>query len=317
MEVSYSAESTTDEVMQGVDLQGRVALVTGASSGLGVETARSLAQGGAKVILAARDENRTRLAMDGIFQQLPKADLVYMPLDLSDKDSIAQCAGHIQDSLPHLDLLINNAGVMACPLRRTAEGWEWQLAVNHIGHFALTNELLPVLLRSPAPRIVNLTSGGHQLGAPDPVDPHFLTRPYDKWLAYGQSKTANIWHAVSLFERYGEQGLSAFAVHPGAVGTDLSRHMSEAEIQNLRGPSDDKPRLDFKSIPQGAATSVWAATSASLESMGGLYLEDCGIGKPIEGEGLSATGYAPWALDLERAEAFWQQSEAWVGSRSA
>lgn len=315
MQSGYSAQSTTDEVLQGVDLRGRTAMVTGASSGLGVETARSLARCGARVIMAARDENKTHVAIHAIARQVPGADLVYMPLDLSDRESIVRCAEGVQRSLTSLDLLINNAGVMACPLRRTVEGWEWQLAVNHIGHFLLTGELVPALLRAPEPRIVNLTSGGHQLGAPDPLDPHFIQRPYDKWLAYGQSKTANIWHALALFERLGDRGVSAFAVHPGAVGTDLGRHISDGEVEDLRGAAEDTPALDFKTIPQGAATSVWAATSASLNGMGGLYLEDCQIGKPVQGEGLAVSGYAAWALDVERAQAFWRQSEAWVGRR--
>lgn len=311
----YSSESTTDDVMQGINLSGRVALITGASSGLGVETARALASGGARVLLAARDEKKTRSCIREIMRRAPHADLSFISLDLSNTSSVLQCAERLRRLEPRLDLLINNAGVMACPLRRTEEGWEWQLAVNHIGHFLLTSELVPLLLQAPAPRVVNLTSGGHQLGAPDPVDPHFSRRPYDKWLAYGQSKTANIWHAIGLFERLASRGLSAFAVHPGAVGTDLSRHMSDEEIKSLRKSSDDAPGLVFKSVSQGAATTVWAATSASLAGKGGLYLEDCGIGQPIHGGALSATGYAPWALDRDRAEVLWRQSEEWIGRR--
>lgn len=314
---NFSANSTTDEVMQGIDLSGQCALITGASSGLGVETARSLALGGATVLMAARDEQKTRAAMESILQAVPAANLVFMPLDLSDPASILQCAKSVSDSRPHLDLLINNAGVMACPLQRNALGWEWQLGVNHIGHYLLTGELVPKLLRASAPRVVNLTSGGHQFGPVDFDDPHFHHRPYDRWLAYGQSKTANIWHALSLFERLGERGLSAFAVHPGAVHTELSRHMSAKELQGLQGESDNAARLTFKSIPQGAATTVWAATSAALEGRGGLYLEDCGIGSPVQGEGLSSSGYAPWALDRDRAEALWRLSEEWVGRRFA
>lgn len=315
MESTFSAHSTTDDVMRGIDLHGRYVLVTGASSGLGVETARSLALGGATVILAARDERKTRSAISDILRQAPDAHLSYMPLDLSDPASIRRCAENIDRSHPCLDLLINNAGVMACPLRRTAQGWEWQLAVNHIGHFLLTGELIPALLRAPAPRVINLTSGGHQFGALDFDDPHFHDRSYDKWLAYGQSKTANIWHAVSLFERMGRLGLSAFAVHPGAVYTELSRYMSEEEMQGIGGGSDDAPGLTFKSIPQGSATTVWAATSATLAGRGGLYLEDCCVGLPAQGPGLSASGYASWAYDRERAEALWQRSEEWVGRR--
>ncbi len=317
MESTFSADSTTDEVMQGIDLHGQCALITGASSGLGVETARSLARGGATVIMAARDERKTRAAMAGILQELPGAELIFMPLDLSDPASILQCAESIRSSRPRLELLINNAGVMACPLRRTAQGWEWQLAVNHIGHFLLAGELVPTLLQAPSPRVVNLTSGGHQFAAVDFEDPHFQHRPYDRWLAYGQSKTANIWHALGLFERLGDRGLSAFAVHPGAVHTELGRHMSAEELQGLQDGSDDAPGLTFKSIPQGAATTVWAATSAALSGRGGLYLEDCGIGSPVQGEGLSTSGYAPWALDRERADVLWRLSEEWLGKRFA
>ncbi len=317
MDSRFSAQSTSEDVMRGIDLYGRNALVTGASSGLGVETARSLAMAGACVIMAARDEQKTRSAMSEILQQAPDASLHYMALDLSDPASILNCAEHIERSCPSLDLLINNAGVMACPLQRTAGGWEWQLAVNHIGHFLLTGELLPMLLRAPAPRVINLTSGGHQFCALDLDDPHFINRSYDKWLAYGQSKTANIWHALSLFERMGPRGLSAFAVHPGAVSTELGRHMSEAELESIGGGVDDAPGLVFKSIPQGAATTLWAATSAALAGRGGLYLEDCGVGLPASAPGLSSTGYAPWAYDLQGAAALWQRSEEWVGKQFA
>lgn len=315
MESGFSAKSTTDEVMHGIDLRGSCALITGASSGLGVETARSLALGGATVIMAARDEHKTRSAMAEIQHQAPAADLVFMPLDLSDPASILQCAESLRCSRPRLDLLINNAGVMACPLQRTAQGWEWQLAVNHIGHFLLTGELVSILLQAPAPRVINLTSGGHQFGPVDFDDPHFHRRAYDRWLAYGQSKTANIWHASTLFERLGPLGLSAFAVHPGAVVTELSRYMSEEELNGMQSGSDTAPGLTFKSIPQGAATTVWAATSADLTGKGSLYLEDCGVGLPVQGEGLSTSGYAPWAFDRDRAEALWQHSEQWVGRR--
>ncbi len=315
MEDSFSADSTTDEVMQGVDLHGRSALITGASSGLGVETARSLALAGATVIMAARDEQKTREAMAAILQESPKADLVFMSLDLSDPASIRKCAENVRFSRSRLDLLINNAGVMACPLQRTAQGWEWQLAVNHIGHFLLTGELVQTLLQAPAPRVINLTSGGHQFGPVDFDDPHFKHRPYDRWLAYGQSKTANIWHAIALYERLGDRGLGALAVHPGAVHTELSRYMSEEELQGMLGGSDEAPGLAFKSMPQGAATTVWAATSSALTGRGGLYLEDCGVGVPVQGEGLAASGYAPWAVDREGAEKLWKLSEEWVGSR--
>lgn len=307
--------STTDDVIRGIDLGGRCVLVTGASSGLGVETARSLALAGAKVVLAARDERKTRAAMNDILREAPNADLSYIPLDLSDLESILSCAKRIRRSHSCLDLLINNAGVMACPLRRTVQGWEWQLAVNHIGHFLLTGELIPILLRAPAPRVINLTSGGHQFGALDFDDPHFRGRAYDKWLAYGQSKTANIWHAVSLFERFGRLGLSAFAVHPGSVYTELSRYMSKEEMQGMERGTNNTAGLTFKSIPQGAATTVWAATSAALTGKGGLYLEDCSVGLPAAGIGLSASGYAPWAYDRKSAEALWQRSEQWTRRR--
>lgn len=311
----FCATSTSDDVMRGVDLSGKVALVTGTSAGLGVETASALAAAGATVLMAARDEARNRKAMAAIAERIPAAQLAYLVLDLADPQSIRRCSEAVLSHWPRLDLLINNAGVMACPLQRTRQGWEWQVAVNHIGHFLLTGWLLPALLRASAPRVVNLSSSGHKYSPVDFDDPHFNTRAYDKWLAYGQAKTANIWHAVALYQHLQGTGLSAFAVHPGAIVTELGRHLSKEDIRALHTGTPQQPTLTFKSVPQGAATTLWAATSTALAGRGGLYLEDCRIGRPASAADSTVGGYAPWALDPERAQALWEATQRWTGTQ--
>ncbi|HUH37613.1 MAG TPA: SDR family NAD(P)-dependent oxidoreductase [Spongiibacteraceae bacterium] len=311
----FSAGSTTDDVISGVDLTGKVALVTGASAGLGVETSRALAGAGATVLMAARDPAKTEGAMARVRERVPEARLQFVQLELSDPASVRRAAEQVLAGYPRLDLLINNAGVMACPLQRTPEGWEWQMAVNHIGHFLLTGLLVPALLESAAPRVVNLSSGGHKYGPVDFDDPFFHTREYDKWLAYGQAKTANIWLARALHRRLSGRGLAAFAVHPGAIFTELGRHLSDEDVKMLSSGGTGRGKLSFKSIPQGAATSVWAATSPQLAGQGGLYLEDCNIGQLSTHDGAAADGYAPWAMDDDSAERLWQMSETWVGQQ--
>ena len=312
MDRSFNAETTTHQVLEGIDLSGKRALVTGASGGLGAETARALSGAGAEVTLAARDTDKAELVAATIRDAQPEARVAVVHLDLTSLDDIRQCADQVLGSGESLDLLINNAGVMACPLIRTENDWELQLATNHIGHFLLSGRLLPALRRSSAARIVNLSSAGHRLDSMHFEDPHFHVREYDKWAAYGQSKTANVLFSVELDRRLAGEGVRAFAVHPGMIMTELARHMQEKDFEDLvdrSGPTSGQ--LSFKSVEAGAATSVWAATAPELEGRGGLYCEDCGVAGAKEDDE-SLQGFAEHAVDPESALRLWQQSEEWV-----
>lgn len=310
---TFDHESTTDEVLQGVDLSGRHVLITGGSSGLGAETARALAGAGARITLAARNLPKAEAVAESIRAGGATGSVDVTTLELTNLESVRECAkGLLSTDLP-LDILINNAGVMACDLERTGEGWELQLATNHIGHFLLTCLLVPAL-RSTAPaRIINLSSAGHRLGGLDFEDPHFENREYDKWEAYGQSKTANIFFTQELDRRLAGSNVRAFAVHPGMIMTELGRHLTPEDVQDLMNRADPKAgRPTFKSVEQGAATSVWAACASELEGLGGIYCENCGIAQEKTNPE-SATGIAAHALDPEAASQLWSLSEGWVG----
>ncbi|CAN5688331.1 SDR family NAD(P)-dependent oxidoreductase [soil metagenome] len=285
-----TGECTTTAVLADVDLSGRTAVVTGASSGLGLETARALASAGAQVVAAVRDVDKTRAVLEG-------ADVV--ALELADLDSVRSAAAEIAGRHRHIDLLINNAGVMATPLARTAQGFELQLGTNHLGHFVFTTALLGTL--GAGSRIVNLSSRGHLVSGIRWDDPHFRDEStYEKFVAYGQSKTANVLFTVELERRLADSGIHAFAVHPGVIITKLGRHVNATDMATwgTLKPTD---------VGHGAATTVWAATSPSLEGLGGIYLEDCGIAQPfVEG---TPGGYAPHAVDPEQAARLWDWSE--------
>jgi len=311
---------TTNEVLQGVDLAGKRALVTGASGGLGLETARALAAHGAEVIVAARDAAKTEAALRTIGEQVPGALVSATALDLGSLASVRACAKRLLAEHDRLDLLINNAGVMACPLGHTADGFELQLGTNHLGHFVLTGMLAPLLLAAGDARIVNLSSAGHVISDVHWDDPHFQSHAYEKWTAYGQSKTANVLFTVELERRLGPRGVHAYAVHPGMIMTDLGRHLTPEDVAALQamaksaprepgaGSGGEKPRSGlppYKSIPEGAATTVWAASAAELAARGGLYLEDCEV----------STKAAPYALDPDAARRLWAMSEEMVGER--
>ncbi|WP_430331164.1 SDR family NAD(P)-dependent oxidoreductase [Rhodococcus sp. ACT016] len=303
----FGPDTTTDDVIAGVDLSGRTALVTGVTSGLGGETARALTASGAAVILTARDGDAAATVADEIRAQLPDADLTTVALDLADLSSVRAAAERI--AARPIDLLINNAGVMYTPFARTADGFELQFGTNHLGHFLLTTSLMPNLRSAAersgsASRVVTVSSAAHRAHAVDLVDPNFRDRPYDKFVAYAQSKAANVLMTVELRNRYGDSGIHAFAVHPGVCATGLSRHMSRDDFAEMKRMSADKPGLlaNLKSIPAAAATSVWAATAAQLSSSGGGYLADCGIDRA-----------ADHAVDPVTAAALWELSEQLVG----
>lgn len=317
------AEKTTADVIAGIDLRGKTALVTGASSGLGLETVRTLLGAGAQVIMAARPGAKLDAALSAVKTDFPQSVVDAMPLELTDFSSVRVCAERVTQLTNKLDLLINNAGIMAVPFARTPAGCESQFGTNHIGHFLLTNLLVPLLLAAGKARIVNLSSGGHKHCSIDFDDLHWQTREYNKWGAYGQSKTANALFTVALQKRLGDKGVSVFAVHPGVIPTDLGRHLTEDDIkalmssQSLGGEKKEsggtsRGKLVLKTIPQGAATSVWAATSPALEGKGGLYLEDCAIAEEVP-VGVAEHGYYAWAVDVDAAEKLWQVSEHIVG----
>ncbi len=310
----YGFETTTDEVLADIDLAGKTAVVTGASGGLGEETARALASKGCEVIITARDQTKAQTAADGIKASTGNNDVSVVALELTDYDSVRACAAQISEQLDKLDILINNAGVMACPLQRTADGCEMQFAACHVGHFLLTNLLMPLLEKAPTARVVNLSSGGHKYGGVDFSDLHWQNREYNKWLAYGQAKTANALFTVALDKRVRDKGVRSFAVHPGVIVTDLGRHLTDKDIQDLMEGTRGEVALTMKTIPQGAATSVWAATSPALAESGALYLEDCQIATQVaDGEG--GNGYYAYALDEQAAESLWSLTEDIVGEK--
>ena len=313
----FDRDSTVDEVLDGVDLSGKVFVVTGSSSGLGEESARGLAARGAHVAMAARDAVKNAEAVERIRASVPDADLSVHELDLADLSSVARFAEQAAAALDRVDVLINNAGVMACPEGRTADGFETQFGTNHLGHFALTLRLMPLLCRAESPRVVTLSSGGHRISDVDLDDPNFETTPYDAWVSYGRSKSANAHFAVELARRAGEPMLS-FSVHPGAIVTRLGRHltpeltealMARARASASRQDSSSGGGMRFKSVEAGAATQVWAATSPDATAYNGGYFADCGPTAPGPGE----QGYEPWIDNAATAGRLWELSERLVG----
>jgi NAD(P)-dependent dehydrogenase (short-subunit alcohol dehydrogenase family) len=280
--------ATTDEVLDGVDLSGRVVVITGASSGLGLETARAVAAHNADVVLTVRDATKGAAALDIVGE---RGHLV--ALDLTSLASVRAAATEIRDGWPSIDVLVNNAGVMATPEGRTDEGFELQLGVNHLAHFLLTALLAPSM--DAEARVVNVSSLGHLVSGMLWDDPHYRTRPYNKWEAYGQSKTANILFTLGLAKR----GRIAYAVHPGSVGTDLFRYLPDDERAAIVGPARATGG-GTKTIAQGAATAVWAATADGIPS--GSYLADCAVAEAL-----------PHATDPDEAERLWAWSEEQVG----
>ena len=306
---NFGHDTTTDEVLDGIDLSGKKVLITGASGGLGAETARAMASKGASVVITARDIDKAQGAVDAIIASTGNSDITIESVELGSLDSIRAFGQRWNANHDRLDILINNAGVMACPQDTTSDGFERQFGTNHLGHFTLTGLIAPTLLASGAARIVNLSSRGHFRGTVDFDDVMFERRTYEKWLAYGQAKTANIMHAVELDRRLAGRGVRAFAVHPGVILTDLGRHLSQADIEAFT--ADRAEPVKFKTVEAGAATSVYAATAPELDGRGGIYLEDCGVADVDDvSEGAGVRSYA---LDPAAAERLWSLSEGLVG----
>ncbi|MDA2803255.1 oxidoreductase [Nocardiopsis suaedae] len=306
----FSASSTAEDVLSGLDLTGTTAVVTGGSSGLGLTTARALAAAGARVTVPARRPEAARAALEG----LESCDVV--PMDLTDLSSVRVAAEDIRAAVDRVDLLMAVAGVMATPELRVGPGWEGQLAANHFGHFALACELYPLLASAGGARVVVNSSAGHTLTGIRWHDPHFRTG-YDKWLAYGQSKTANALFAVHLDAVGRDDGVRAFALHPGKIITGLQREMTREE-QVRRGWIDEQGNVigaDFKTPSQGAATGLWAATSPLLNGRGALYLEDCDVARvSAPDEPMDDGGVRDYAVAPEAAARLWELSVAATGA---
>ncbi|HEX4558428.1 MAG TPA: SDR family NAD(P)-dependent oxidoreductase [Mycobacterium sp.] len=296
------------QVVEGVDLSDKVCVITGASSGLGRESARALAAAGAHVVLAARNHDALTRTADWIHAEVSGARTSTVHLDLTALASVRAAATTIGDITLVIHVLMNNAGVMFTPFGRTHDGFELQIGTNHFGHFELTRLLVPQLAAAEGARLVILSSGGHVMGDVDFDDPNWENREYDKFVAYGASKTANILHAVEADRRLREMGIRAYAVHPGTVATSLARYMSSSDFSELRKfvATNSEARgeesdgfLDFVMPEQGAATQVWAAVSPELADQGALYLEDCGVSEAV----------APYARDARHAAELWMRSE--------
>ncbi|MBX7513646.1 SDR family NAD(P)-dependent oxidoreductase [Qipengyuania sp. GH38] len=316
----FGFESTADDVLEGKDLSGRTALVTGGYSGLGQETARAMAAKGAHIILSGRDATKLSAAADAIAEQTG-ATVDTLKCDLASLDSIRKAAAEAKERFEKIDLLINNAGVMACDQAKTADGFEMQFGTNHVGHFLLTNLLVPLLEKGERPRIVNLSSRGHHIAPVDFDDPNFESRDYDKWVSYGQSKTANVLFAVGLEKRLSDKGIHAYSLHPGGIMTNLGRHMSDQDMADLmeriRTNAEERGETPepFKTIPQGAATTCWAATAEELEGNGGLYCENCHVAD--QDDESTGGGVRSYAIDPDKADRLWSLSEEMVGESFA
>lgn len=300
--------STAAEVAAGHDLTGKRAVVTGATSGLGVETARVLARCGAEVVLAVRNVAAAQELLDEIAAFGGKAHAA--ALDLADLRSVETFAASEGDAPLHL--LILNAGIMACPLGRTAQGFEMQLGVNHLGHFHLTGLLLPALKAARGARVVAVSSTGHHWSAFDFDDPNFERTEYDPLTAYGRSKTANALFALELDRRHRDDGIRAFSLMPGGIQTELGRYMTDEVRQRLGTDPEGAKKIRWKSVEQGSATTIWAALGRELDGAGGLYLEDCNEALPSE-RGMR-NGVKPWAQDPEAARRLWDWSAAAIAA---
>ncbi len=322
----FGATSTTEDVLSGVNLQGKRILVTGVSAGLGVETARSLAAHGAHVVGAARDVTKAEAATAQVRRDAAAhgGSFELVALDLASLKSVRACATELIAKGEPFDLVIANAGVMATPLGHTVDGFETQFGTNHLGHFVLINRIAP-LMRGGS-RLINLASSGHRFANVDLQDPNFEHTPYEPFIGYGRSKTANILFAVAFDQRHRARGVRAAAVHPGGIQTELGRHMGHEQLEamvdqiNKQEAAQGKGPFQWKTIPQGAATSVWAGVVAPADEIGGRYCENCHVGNVVaDNVAISpvSEGVRGYALDPATAQALWQKSEEMVGESFA
>jgi len=318
---SFGATTTTDDVLSGVSLKGKRILVTGVSAGIGVETARSLAAHGAQVVGAARDLNKAKTATAQVRKDAAAngGSFELVELDLANLKSVRACADGLLAKRDAFDVVIANAGVMATPFGLTADGFETQFGTNHLGHFVLVNRIAPLIRRGG--RLINVSSAGHRYSNVDLVDPNFERTSYDPMVAYGRSKTANILFAIAFDKRHRDRGLRAAAVHPGGIQTELGRYQDPGRIEkmidqiNQQRAALGKGPFQWKTIPQGAATSVWAAVVASASEIGGQYCEDCHVSHIVPDDLPAAMneGVHGYAIDPKAAEALWKKSEEMVG----
>jgi NAD(P)-dependent dehydrogenase (short-subunit alcohol dehydrogenase family) len=316
------ATSTTEDVLSGVNLRNKRILVTGVSAGLGVETARSLAAHGAQVVGAARDLAKAEAATTEVRKAAATngGSFELIELDLANLKSVRAGADKLLARNEPFDLVIANAGIMATPFSLTMDGFEAQFGTNHLGHFVFVNRIAPLIRKGG--RLINLSSAGHRFSDVDLNDPNFERTPYDPFVAYGRSKTANILFAVAFDQRHRNRGVRAAAVHPGVIQTELARYVEPARIQGMieqmtkQLAAEGKSSFEWKSVPQGAATSVWAGVIASADEIGGRYCENCHVGQLVaENVAISGVseGVRAYALDPKTAEALWRKSEQLVG----
>jgi NAD(P)-dependent dehydrogenase (short-subunit alcohol dehydrogenase family) len=318
----FGATSTTEDILSGMNLRGKRILITGVSAGLGVETARSLTAHGAQVVGAARDLGKAEAATTEVRKAAAANDGSFelIELDLASLKSVRACADRLLARKEPVDVVIANAGVMATPFSLTMDGFETQFGTNHLGHFLFVNRITPLIRKGG--RLINLSSAGHRFSNVDLDDPNFERTPYDPFVAYGRSKTANILFAVAFDQRHRNRGVRAAAVHPGVIHTELARYVDPARIQSMidqmtkQLAAEGKSQFEWKTIPQGAATSVWAGVVAPADEIGGRYCENCHVGQLVAEHvilsGISE-GVRAYALDPNMAEALWRKSEQLVG----
>jgi len=322
----FGATSTTEDVLSGVNLKGKRILVTGVSAGIGVETARSLAAHGAQVVGAARDLTKAEAATAQVRKDAAArgGSFELIALDLANLKSVRACADELLAKGGRFDVIIANAGVMATPFGHTADGFETQFGTNHLGHFVLVNRIASLM--GAGSRLINLASSGHRFSNVDLEDPNFEHTPYEPFVAYGRSKTANILFAVAFDQRHRERGIRAAAVHPGGIQTELARYMDPSHLEamlkqiNEQAAAEGKGSFEFKTIPQGAATSVWAGVVAPADEIGGRYCENCHASDVVPDNvtlGMLNEGVRAYALDRKNAEALWKKSEEMVGESFA
>ena len=319
---TFGATSTTEDVLAGINLTGKRILVTGVSAGLGVETARSLAAHGAEVVGTARDLDKAKTATVQVRKDASSngGSFELVELDLENLRSVRACADGLLAKHQPFDVVIANAGVMATPFGHTVDGFETQFGTNHLGHFVLVNRIASLI--HSGGRLINLSSAGHRYSNIDLQDPNFERTPYEPFVAYGRSKTANILFAVGFDKRHRGRGVRAAAVHPGGIQTELGRYSDPSRIQKLveqinqQLAAEGKGPFQWKTVPQGAATSVWAAVVASADEIGAQYCENCHVGKIVPDDApisVISEGVRAYALDAKNAEALWKKSEELVG----